>query len=424
MKRRLVLLSILCLCFLLSACSVLAFLCPHKKVILMPVAATCTADGMTEGAECALCGEILIPQEVIPAFGHQLSEPSVVREPTATDGGLAMRDCYLCGGSFAEELAPLGYDAQAEGSEAPQNAALTDTPIAYGVVNGTDVNIRSGPGTDYESLGAFKQYGRLTIYGYEGDWARVEEGWIFRKYVYVDGTVGPNGSHWGTVTGTGVNVRSGPGTAYHVNSQVTKGDRVEILFQARVRNRIWGCTKNGWICMDYVHLDGTPQTGGIVLTEDDFWELIRAADVDSLLIYYFDESRYNYDKSLTFYPAQESDPNWVVQYPSVNGIQSADDIRRELRAHYTEAAIERRFMGVVSYDDFFCADMHGGGWYQIDGTIYFAVNYGWGEPGILMDTVRIQKDTATSWTVYFDYEFDTGSGSVTIVWEDGCFKFG
>ncbi len=41
-----------------------------------------------------------------------------------------------------------------------------------------------------------------------------------------------------------------------------------------------------------------------------------------------------------------------------------------------------------------------------------------------MDTVRIQKDTATSWTVYFDYEFDTGSGSVTIVWEDGRFKFG
>lgn len=42
----------------------------HTEVIDPEVPATCTADGMTQGSHCSVCGEVIVPQEVIPALGH------------------------------------------------------------------------------------------------------------------------------------------------------------------------------------------------------------------------------------------------------------------------------------------------------------------------------------------------------------------
>ena len=42
----------------------------HTAVVLAAVEATCTADGMTEGAQCSVCNAVLTAQEAIPAKGH------------------------------------------------------------------------------------------------------------------------------------------------------------------------------------------------------------------------------------------------------------------------------------------------------------------------------------------------------------------
>ena len=42
----------------------------HTEEVVPAVPATCTETGLTEGKKCAVCGETLVAQEVIPALGH------------------------------------------------------------------------------------------------------------------------------------------------------------------------------------------------------------------------------------------------------------------------------------------------------------------------------------------------------------------
>ena len=42
----------------------------HTETIDSPVAATCTATGLTEGKHCALCGAVLVAQSEVPMTAH------------------------------------------------------------------------------------------------------------------------------------------------------------------------------------------------------------------------------------------------------------------------------------------------------------------------------------------------------------------
>ena len=134
----------------------------------------------------------------------------------------------------------------------------TGSKTAKGIVTGNGLNIRSGPGTGYGSVGTYSSGDRVNIleqFTYNGTtWGCTSKGWISMDYVYVDGTdVGESGS--GTVTADDLNIRSGPGTAYDSVGKYNSGDTVTILYQVTVGNTIWGCTSKGWISLDYVNLD-------------------------------------------------------------------------------------------------------------------------------------------------------------------------
>lgn len=129
---------------------------------------------------------------------------------------------------------------------------------AKGVVIGNQLNVRSGPGTNYGRVASLNTGDRVnileqfTIGGTK--WGCIDKGWISLDYVYIDGTTGEN-SGTGTVTGDGLNIRTGPGTTYGTNGSLNKGDTVKILTQIKVGNTIWGCIDKGWISMDYVEMD-------------------------------------------------------------------------------------------------------------------------------------------------------------------------
>lgn len=152
----------------------------------------------------------------------------------------------------------------------------TDDPVQEpaGVtvtVTGSGVNVRKGPGTNYETVGSKNKGDRLeiteTAAGSGYTWGKFTGGWICLKYTDYDTvTQGKEEeqqpqqpsvqTRMGTVkVNDQLRIRSGPSTGYSVAGYLRNGDRVEILEQQIVGSMIWGKIDKGWISLDYVELD-------------------------------------------------------------------------------------------------------------------------------------------------------------------------
>lgn len=83
----------------------------HSEEALKGWEATCTANGKTDGTDCANCGAILTAQNVILSDGHVLITDKYVA-PTCEDTGLTKGShCANCDYAVAQEVIPaLGHD--------------------------------------------------------------------------------------------------------------------------------------------------------------------------------------------------------------------------------------------------------------------------------------------------------------------------
>ena len=116
MKRAFIYLIALLLLFALTACGAESSApdvssggqpsrsaCFHQSVIKPAAEPDCTKTGLTEGACCALCGECLIEQREIPAYGHKPGQASE-REATCDEAGvIGQVKCEVCGAVIEEE---------------------------------------------------------------------------------------------------------------------------------------------------------------------------------------------------------------------------------------------------------------------------------------------------------------------------------
>ena len=137
------------------------------------------------------------------------------------------------------------------------NTTTNEKVIDRGLVTGSTLNVRASAGTDSNSVATYTYLTRVELYEKKNvngtTWGRTKDGWISLDYVYIDGDTGEDAGT-GTVTGSAINVRQGPGTKYNVVGGYKEGDEIDILAQFDINGTTWGCVKSGWVCMDYVSM--------------------------------------------------------------------------------------------------------------------------------------------------------------------------
>lgn len=156
-----------------------------------------------------------------------------------------------------------------EDTESPKNLVAT--------VVGTDaLKVRKTGATYGQQIGRLTRGTTVAVWEYDDGWYKVdsnkngeydydEDGWCSEKYLDVheetiNSTVTDNNGNSYTTDGTGkgivantysgVNVRTGPSTAYATNGKLLPGTVVDIL--ETKNGGKWGRVAQGWISMDYV----------------------------------------------------------------------------------------------------------------------------------------------------------------------------
>ena len=174
-----------------------------------------------------------------------------------------------------------------------------DAPaIAKGVVVCNDyLNVRKGPGTNYDWVGTLLPGDEVEIteFAMNGtvQWARIRQGWVSMDYIKLyDAPVDPDEPgeggetpdepedpedpdepadpedpeepknpgekplYTGTVTGTDtLRIRSAAGVANPQVGTLYRGDKVAILEETKVNDALWGRIDKGWIALMYISRD-------------------------------------------------------------------------------------------------------------------------------------------------------------------------
>ena len=143
------------------------------------------------------------------------------------------------------------------------NATVERTTIVY-----------SGAGTGTPEVETLQKGDRVQATAISGDWYLVRDnrnnkvGYIFYQNLTV---MGEKGLAAGIITGSGVNVRSGPGTEFESVGRLDKNERVEILALGNGWHRIRSATgASGYVSSDYVGITGAlPSASGREDPEND-----------------------------------------------------------------------------------------------------------------------------------------------------------
>ncbi len=142
-------------------------------------------------------------------------------------------------------------------------SSTIDSIIA--TVTSETLNIRSGPSTDYGRVGSLSAGDKIQIteiraFG-QKLWGKGSKGWVSMSYVKIDGM--PNGELRisGTVNTAELTIRSAPGSGNQSLGSYSRGEKL-LITEIQSKDYLpWGKTDKGWVCINYILVDG-----GIVVT--------------------------------------------------------------------------------------------------------------------------------------------------------------
>lgn len=172
-----------------------------------------------------------------------------------TDWGYTGKGWVGMGYVRLDGIAPSSEEQPADGNQMNSNGSYKI--LGYGVVDLGELNVRLGPDTQFDKVGTVLEGTKYAIYEVEGDWVRIDGGWVTSEFFYIEGTTASDAAN-GTVLVDNLNVRTGPGTTFKSLSTLNKGDTVKILGQVGD----WGYTSAGWVNVTNMELSAPDYTTG------------------------------------------------------------------------------------------------------------------------------------------------------------------
>lgn len=143
----------------------------------------------------------------------------------------------------------------------------TPTTGTATVISSTNLNVRSGAGANYTKIGSLTPGSQVTVYEVvtsgTQQWARIGSGmWVCMTYLRMNSS-----NTTVTLPATGVvtsstqlNVRAAAGTGNAIVARLMPGTTVTVYELTNVNGVSWGRISNGWVCMQYVRLNGNSST--------------------------------------------------------------------------------------------------------------------------------------------------------------------
>lgn len=145
--------------------------------------------------------------------------------------------------------------------EKEQEDETVTTYSIIATVTTDDLNVRSGPGTRYDSVGRVNTGDKVQITEIcvldKILWGKTKTGWLCMSYVSIDSS--PNGGLQlsGTVNASELMIRTSAGSDSKAVGRYNNGDKIVVTELRAIDYVPWGKTDKGWICMSYVIPDGT-----------------------------------------------------------------------------------------------------------------------------------------------------------------------
>ncbi|WP_310883623.1 SH3 domain-containing protein [Priestia megaterium] len=149
-------------------------------------------------------------------------------------------------------------------SDYVQSSGTATSPaenITY-IVTASTLNVRSGAGTNYASIGSVTKGQKLSVVSKSGGWYKINyngrTGYVSSDYVQSSGTTTPPAENITyIVTASTLNVRSGAGTNYASIGSVTKGQKLSVVSKSGGWYKINYNGRTGYVSSDYVQSSGT-----------------------------------------------------------------------------------------------------------------------------------------------------------------------
>ncbi len=144
-------------------------------------------------------------------------------------------------------------------------------PIGTGTVTVNALNVRQGPGTNFERIGGLSKGKIIQVYADEGEWIKIAYGssfgYVAQKYTtYQDAQpqtpvtqpeTPPQKTGTVTTSSGSLNIRTGAGTGYEQIGSAPKGATVNILGESNGWYQIEYNGITGWVCGDYITVNQT-----------------------------------------------------------------------------------------------------------------------------------------------------------------------